>query len=131
MSKTTCGRSQRIGHGEFEVCGLTGPGGVWQCSHCEKLDREKVPASATRLTVRANGDANSYALLDDDGKWFMSMLVNGEQLEARQESNLHRLAACWNAHDTLREALETIAAGNTDPDRMVELAAEALAATNQ
>ena len=51
----------------------------------------------TRLTVRANGDANSYALLDDKGHWFMSMLVNGEQMAARQEANLHRLAACWNA----------------------------------
>lgn len=30
--------------------------------------------------------------------------------------------------DHLREALETIAAGNTDPDRMVELAKEALEA---
>lgn len=51
----------------------------------------------TRLTVRANGDANSYALLDDKGHWFMSMLVNGEQMTERQEANLHRLAACWNA----------------------------------
>ena len=51
----------------------------------------------TRLTVRANGDANSYALLDDKGHWFMSLLVNGEQLEAKQEANLRRLAACWNA----------------------------------
>lgn len=131
MSKTTCGRSQRIGHGEFEVCGLMGPGGVWQCAQCEKLDREKVQARSTRLTVRANGDANSYALLDENGQWFMSMLVNGEQVEARQEANLRRLAACWNDYDTLREALETIAAGNTDPDRMVELAAEALAAATQ
>lgn len=30
--------------------------------------------------------------------------------------------------ETLRTALETIASGNTDPDRMVELAKEALAA---
>ena len=51
----------------------------------------------TRLTVRANGDANSYALLDDKGRWFMSMLVNGEQMTELQEANIHRLAACWNA----------------------------------
>lgn len=31
--------------------------------------------------------------------------------------------------ETLRTALETIASGNTDPDRMVELAKEALATT--
>ena len=30
------------------------------------------------------------------------------------------------AFEVMREALETIAAGNTDPDRMVELAQEAL-----
>ncbi len=56
-----------------------------------------IPHTPTRLTVRANGDANSYALLDDKGQWFMSMLVNGEQMTERQEANLHRLAACWNA----------------------------------
>ena len=56
-----------------------------------------IPHTPTRLTVRANGDANSYALLDDKGRWFMSMLVNGEQMEAKQEANLRRLAACWNA----------------------------------
>lgn len=56
-----------------------------------------IPHTPTHLTVRANGDANSYALLDDKGHWFMSMLVNGEQMTERQEANLHRLAACWNA----------------------------------
>lgn len=56
-----------------------------------------IPHTPTRLTVRANGDANSYALLDDNGHWFMSVLMNGEQMTARQEANLRRLAACWNA----------------------------------
>ena len=66
-----------------------------------------IPHTPTRLTVRANGDANSYALLDDKGRWFMSMLVNGEQMEAKQEANLRRLAACWNAcADIPAEALE-------------------------
>lgn len=55
----------------------------------------------TRLTVRANGDANHYALLDGDGRWFMSVLMNGEQMTARQEANLRRLAACWNACEGL------------------------------
>lgn len=50
-----------------------------------------------RLTFRANGDANSYALIGDDGRWWMSVLMNGEQMTERQESNLRRLAACWNA----------------------------------
>lgn len=50
----------------------------------------------TRLTYRANGDANSYALLDDTGNWFMSLLLNGRQMDAQQEASLRRLAACWN-----------------------------------
>lgn len=116
--------------------------------------------TSTRLTHRANGNANSYTLLDDQGEWFMSMLVNGRQMEARQQANLRRLAACWNAcdgiptqalekaaddiapvfsllmetaaeRDKLRKAMETIAAGNTDPDRMVELAQQALEAASQ
>lgn len=66
MSKTTCGRIRRIGHGEHEVCGLMGPGGIWQCAHCEKLDREKVPASVTRyyaVTGRICGDEEDTLLL--------------------------------------------------------------------
>ena len=63
----------------------------------------------TRLTVRANGDANSYALLDDNGNWFMSLLVNGQQMEAKQVENLRRLAACWNVCDGMdTELLENI-----------------------
>lgn len=76
----------------------------------------------TRLTHRANGNANSYTLLDDQGEWFMSMLVNGRQLEARQQANLRRLAACWNACEGIStEALETgpgmLAAFQREQDR--------------
>ncbi|WP_440111706.1 hypothetical protein [Acidovorax sp. BL-A-41-H1] len=49
------------------------------------------------LTVRANGDANSYALLDDHGQWLLAVLHNGQALEAKQLATLNRLAACWNA----------------------------------
>lgn len=64
----------------------------------------------THLTFRENGEANSYALLDDQGRWFMSLLLNGEQVTARQEANLRRLAACWNACDGIDTAeLEHIA----------------------
>ena len=64
-----------------------------------------------RLVVKANGDANSYALLDDAGKWWMSVLLNGEQLTATQEDNLRRLAACWNACEGITtEALEKMPA---------------------
>ena len=69
-----------------------------------------------RLTFRANGDANSFALLDaDTGNWFMSLLVNGQQMEAKQVENLRRLAATWNACDGIpTEALERVE-GDTTP----------------
>ena len=50
-----------------------------------------------RITVRANGEANSYILMADDGRWLMAVLHNGEKLEEKQRANLQRLAACWNA----------------------------------
>lgn len=62
-------------------------------------EHEPVTHTPGRIRLRANGDANSYALVDEDGKWWMSLLVNGEQITARQEANLRRLAACWNAFE--------------------------------
>lgn len=60
-----------------------------------------------RLTVRENGDANSYALVDDTGNWLLSLLHNGQQLTETQRENLRRLAACWNACEGLHtESLE-------------------------
>ncbi len=50
-----------------------------------------------RLHFRENGDANSYALLDENGRWWMSLLMNGEQVTERQRANLVRMAAAWNA----------------------------------
>lgn len=50
-----------------------------------------------KIVFRPNGDANSYAMLDEASHWWMSLLMNGEQITARQEANLRRMAACWNA----------------------------------
>lgn len=50
-----------------------------------------------RLKVRENGDANSYAVLDEQGNWLLSLLHNGQQLTDTQRENLRRLVACWNA----------------------------------
>lgn len=47
------------------------------------------------LTVRENGEANSYALLQN-GDWLMSILLNGKHMTATQLATLRRLAACWN-----------------------------------
>lgn len=50
-----------------------------------------------RITVRENGDPNSYAILDDRGYWLLSLLHNGQQVTSTQRENLRRLVACWNA----------------------------------
>lgn len=60
-----------------------------------------------RLHFRENGDANSYALLDENGRWWMSLLMNGEQVTERRRANLVRMAAAWNACEgILTENLE-------------------------
>lgn len=51
-----------------------------------------------RIYFRENGEANSYALIDQDAiKWVMALLVNGEHTTSRQTKILERMAACWNA----------------------------------
>jgi len=66
-----------------------------------------------RLTVRANGDANSYALLDYKGQWRMSLLLNGQQMTEAQQENMRRLAACWNACEGMpTDDIEELAACN-------------------
>ena len=66
-----------------------------------------------RITVRENGEANSFAVLDDDrGRWWLSLLHNGEALTELQRHNMRRLAACWNACEGLdTETLEALAGG--------------------
>lgn len=59
------------------------------------------PHTTGRLAFRENGDANSYALVDDDGNWLMSLLHNGQQLTDTQRENMRRLVACWNACEGL------------------------------
>lgn len=66
--------------------------------------------TAGLIEFRPNGDANSYALLDNKGNWWLSLLMNGEQVTVRQEANLRRLAACWNACDGV--STETLEGGH-------------------
>lgn len=64
-----------------------------------------------RIRYRENGDANSYALLDERGRWLLSLLHNGEELTYTQRENMRRLVACWNACEgTSTESLEALAA---------------------
>ena len=50
-----------------------------------------------RIEFRPNGEANSYALVDETGNWWLSLIMNGKQVTERQIENLQRMAACWNA----------------------------------
>ena len=54
-----------------------------------------------RITFKADGDANHYSMLTSDGRWWLSLLANGEQCTPTQIANMRRLAACWNACDTI------------------------------
>ena len=49
-----------------------------------------------RIKFAPNGEANSYAMLDEHGNWLLSILHNGTQVTERQVDNMRRLAACWN-----------------------------------
>jgi hypothetical protein len=64
-----------------------------------------------RIYFRANGEANSYSLIDHNLiKWVMALLVNGEHTTARQGEIMERMAACWNACAGIpTEELEIIA----------------------
>lgn len=55
------------------------------------------PLMQMELRFRENGDANSYALIDDKlGRWVLSLLHNGEAGVERQRHVMHRLMASWN-----------------------------------
>lgn len=60
-----------------------------------KLAALQATPTEGELTVRENGEANSYALLQN-GDWLMSILLNGKHMTATQLATLRRLAACWN-----------------------------------
>ena len=64
-----------------------------------------------RIHFREQGEANQYAMVDDQGHWWMNVLLNGEQMTARQEANMRRLAACWNAFvEVSTDEIESFAA---------------------
>lgn len=84
-----------------------------------------------RITFKADGDANHYSMLTEDGRWWMAVLANGEQTSERQIANLRRLAACWNACEGIStEYLETTGlpefAGKTLCADMVQVELDAM-----
>lgn len=73
---------------------------------------EQVTHTAGLLKHLEQGEANSHALMTDDGRWLISLLHNGEQTAPRQAANMRRLAAAWNACNGLEtEELEALGAG--------------------
>lgn len=67
---------------------------------CERRSDTTVsPHTQGHITFKADGDANHYSMLTEDGRWWLALLMNGEQLTATQEAIWRRMAACWNACD--------------------------------
>ncbi len=63
-----------------------------------------------RIYFRANGEANSYSLINQaDDKWMLALLVNGEHTTARQAEILEEMQRRWNAHDQLVAVLRELA----------------------
>lgn len=58
----------------------------------------------------------------------LAELLRGKVRKGTHSSNTRILVAAADTMDEMRAALETIATGNTDPDRMAELAQQALVA---
>lgn len=50
-----------------------------------------------RINFHEEGEANHYAMLTEDGRWWLALVANGEMTSERQRANFRRLAACWNA----------------------------------
>jgi hypothetical protein len=65
--------------------------------------KENLPV---RIYFRANGEANSYSLINQaDDNWLLALLVNGEHTTASQAEILEEMQRRWNSHDQLLEAL--------------------------
>lgn len=63
------------------------------------------------ISYRENGEADSYALVDQEGRWLMTLLHNGSQVTQAQRDNLRRMVACWNAFDGMTtEGIEALPA---------------------
>lgn len=54
-----------------------------------------------KVRFQADGEANRFAMLTEDGRWLLTLLHNGEAVSERQAENMRRLAAAWNACEGL------------------------------
>lgn len=62
-----------------------------------------------KLEFVENGEANSYNILNAEGRWLLSMQHNGQEVLDTQRANMRRLVACWNACELLStEQVEAI-----------------------
>lgn len=76
--------------------GATPGAGPWWSA--ESILARMAPPTEGVLTVRENGEANSYALVQN-GDWLLSVLMNGQLLTDTQRATLHKLAAAWNEYE--------------------------------
>ena len=60
-----------------------------------------VEATEGRISYRSSHDeANQFSImLDAGGEWLIGLTLNGRLMTAKQEANMRRLVACWNACD--------------------------------
>lgn len=56
----------------------------------------------TPLKIYENGEANSYAILDNDGKWLLSFLHNGEALIEQQRETIQTIVNAINSHSPIK-----------------------------
>lgn len=70
-----------------------------------------------RLAFHTDGDANRFTMVNEQGRWVASLLLNGEQVTTRQVANMERMVACWNACEGLTMAqINSLALGAKETD---------------
>jgi hypothetical protein len=62
-----------------------------------------VEATQGRISYRSSHDeANQFSImLDEGGEWLIGLTLNGRLMTSKQETNMRRLVACWNACEGL------------------------------
>lgn len=103
--------------------------GAW-IDVCDDNESAEYLESRFRLKT-AEDTAVTKVLPAMPGAKGLADLLRGKVRNGTHPSNTRAVVAAADALDELRAALEIIAMGNTDPDAMVKLAQEALAANDR
>jgi len=57
---TYCGSRRIVGHGEVDICGQKGWGGIYQCGFCKAVDMQKNLNTAEAKITQARGLLSSW-----------------------------------------------------------------------